>query len=85
MSQHLGLTLKAQITTTADDILKFIFFFFIIFQRKQVLIFHVKYQLVFFEKLEKIKIKCRLLQILLGTLRVNTVSGKCPKQSSQHF
>ena len=50
------------------------FFFFLIFQRKQVLIFHVNHLLWKFEKLKN-KYKCRLLQILLGALRVkvNTV------------
>ena len=53
------LTLKVPITTAVDDILKF---FFLIFQRKQVVIFHVNHladdsheisRLVFFEKLKK--------------------------------
>ena len=39
-----GLTLKVPITTAADNSLKF---FFLIFQRKQVLIFHVNRQDLF--------------------------------------
>ena len=74
------LTLKAPITTAADDILKYCFFF-LIFQRKQFLIFHVNrlpsrrftwnIKTCFLWKIKnKIKSKCRLLQILLRALRV---------------
>ena len=58
-TKHNVLTLKAPIKTAADNILKY---FFLIFQRKQVMIFHVADEsreisrLVFFEKLKKIKI-----------------------------
>ena len=66
------------ITTTADDILKY---FFIIFQRKQVLVFHMnclqtihmKCQDLFSLKNLRNKNNCRLLQILLGALRVKGV------------
>ena len=73
------LTLKAPITTAADDNL---LLFFFIFQRKHVLAFHMncwqtihmKFQDLFFsekKKKKKKKIECRLLKILLGALRVN--------------
>ena len=74
-----SVTLKAPITTAADDILKY---FFLFFQRKQVLIFHVNRLLgrrftwnidFFLWKNKKIKIKCCLLQILLGALRVKSL------------
>ena len=81
-SSHL--TLKAPITTAADDILKYFFLFFkenkswysmwIICLAMWIVCLadnsHEIPRLVFFEKLKKIKIKCRLLLILLGALRV---------------
>ena len=84
------LTLKAPITTKADDNLFLIFFFFFnfTFQKKTSLeiscessakqTIYMKYQDLF--SLKKIKIKkkiiidCRLLQILPGTLRVKRTS-----------
>ena len=67
-----NLTLKAPITTAADDILNF--FFFLIFQRKQVLIFHANShaisKLVFFEKFKKIKINVICYKFCLAALRV---------------
>ena len=55
------LTLKAPITTAADD--KFFYLFFFIFQRKQVLTFHVNHLLeiskrVFSEKKKKFRMSC---------------------------
>ena len=55
------LTLKALITTAADDIHKY---FFIVFQRKS----HC-----FSSKGKSKKLKCRLLQFLFSALRVNCV------------
>ena len=73
------LTLKAPITTVALWQTT-IFFFFFFFQRKQVLaddshemsrlVFSEMSRLVFSEKKKKKKFECRLLQILLGALRV---------------
>ena len=81
------LTLKAPITTAADDIHKYFFF---VFQRKKDLMFQVnpllgraftkKNQALFSSKdksTSKVltyllkKLKCRLLQFLFGALRVN--------------
>ena len=77
------LTLKAPITTAADDIYLFIYLFIFIFFSKKTSL-DISYEssasheisiLVFFEKLKKKKKKKkkkinRLLQILLGALRV---------------
>ena len=70
-------TLEAPVTTAADNNF---FYFFFIFQRKQVLTFHVNHlpgrwftwnvKMCFLWKKKK-KNECHLLQILFGTLRVN--------------
>ena len=72
LSRPLGsrkvLTLKAPITTAADDSLKY----FVVFQRKPDLIFHVNPEtssLIFFKKVKTIR--CHLLQILFGTLNAS--------------
>ena len=72
------LTLKAPVTTAADDIHKY---FFIVFQRKQDLIFQVnpllgrgftwKIKPYFLWKIKVKKFRCWLLQFLFGALRVN--------------
>ena len=71
------LTLKAPITTAADDIHKY---FFIVYQRKKNLMFQVnplledsdnKKQAFFLRNIKFKKLKCRLLQFLSGALRVN--------------
>ena len=69
--------LKAPITAAADNILKYFFFNFpkktsldisCVSSAKQTI--HMKYQDLFSLKNWKKKNKCRLLQILLGALRV---------------
>ena len=81
---YLPLTLKAPITTAADNILNFFFFFFYFSKKTSLDIscepsawqtvhmkYHdMKYQDLFFWKIKKNKNKCRLLQIFLGALRV---------------
>ena len=72
------LTLKAPVITAADH--NFLFIYFFIFQRKQVLTFHVnhlpsrwftwKVKTYFLWKIKK-KFECCLQQSLLGALRVN--------------
>ena len=72
------LTHKVPITTAADDIHKY---FFIFYQRKQDLIFHVNpllgrgftcnFKPYFLWKIKVNKLKCHLLQFLFGFLRVN--------------
>ena len=72
------LTLKPPITTAADDIHKY---FFIVFLEKIRLDIssessagqriHTEDQVLFSSKDKSKKIKCRLLQFLLGALRVN--------------
>ena len=73
------LTLKAPITTAADDIYKYFFFFFsekirldISCQSSARQRIHMKHQAIFPQKDKSKKIKCRLLQFLLGALRVET-------------
>ena len=71
------LTLKAPITTAADDIHKFIFF--PCFSEKTRLNIssessagqriHLKHQALFSLEDKSEKLKCRLLQFLVGTLR----------------
>ena len=73
------LTLKAPIPTAADDIFLFILFYF---SEKTSLdiscdlsawqMIHMKCQDLFSLKNRKNKLECRLLQILLGTLRVKS-------------
>ena len=78
-----GLTLKAPITTAADDIYKY---FFIVFSenvrldiscessaRQRI---HMKHQPYFLRKIEVKKIKFRLLQFLVGALRVKVAAGQ---------
>ena len=74
---HRVLTLKAPITTAADNIHKY---FFIVFSEKIRLYvsskssarqrIHLKNQALFSSKDKSKKLKCRLLQFLCGTLRV---------------
>ena len=66
-------TLKAPITTAADDIHKY---FFIVFQRKKDLMFHMKNQALFSSNDKSKKLKRRLLQFLLYTLRVKVTVRK---------
>ena len=70
---QIRLTLKAPITTAADDIRKY---FFIVFQRISVESSArqrslMKNQALF--SLKDKKLKCRLLQFLFGTLRINQI------------
>ena len=79
-SVPLPLTLKAPITTAADD--NFVLFFFYFSEKTSLDIscessawqmIHMKCQDLFsLKKKKKKKIECRLLQILHGTLRFNT-------------
>ena len=72
-----SLTLKAPITTVADDIHKY---FFIVFQEKIRLDvssessarqrIHTKNQALFSPRDKSKKLKCRLLQFLFGAVRV---------------
>ena len=78
MQLYLDLTLKAPITTAADDIYKYLF---IVFEKKIRLDIscessarqriHMKHQALFPSKAKSRKIKCRLLQFLFGAIRVN--------------
>ena len=71
---------KAPITTAADDNFYLFIYLFIYFSEKKSLDFscesstkqtiHMKSQDLFSLKIKKKKIECRLLQILLGDLRV---------------
>ena len=72
------LTLKAPITTAADDIHKHIFSLFF---RKKIRLdvssesfamqrIHLKHQALFSSKDKSKKLKCHLLQFLFGSLRV---------------
>ena len=66
------LTLKAPITTAADDIHKY---FFIVFQRKIRLdVSSESSQALFFSKDKNKNLKCHLLQFLFGALRVKSYS-----------
>ena len=75
-------TLKAPVTTAADDIHKY---FFIVFQRKRRLDvsskssarqrIHRKNQALVSSKDKSIKLKCRLLQFLFGALRFKYTIG----------
>ena len=76
--QSACLTLKALITAAADDIIYlFIYLFIYLLQRKEVLTFHVnrladdshEMSRLLFSGKNKTN-ECRLLQILLGALRV---------------
>ena len=74
------LTLKAPITTTADDIHKC---FSIVFPEKIRLdvssessVIHMKNQALFSSKDKSKKLKCRLLQYLFGLLRVKHPSNQ---------
>ena len=79
------LTLKASITTAADDIYKY---FFIGFQKKIRLDvssesyagqrIRKKNQALFSSKDKSQKIKCRLLQFLFGALRFKIKKEICP-------
>ena len=71
------LTLKAPITTAADDILKYFHCFFLVEIRLDVLSessarqrIHLKYQALFSWKDKSEKLKCRLQQFLFSALRV---------------
>ena len=63
-----ALILKAPITTAADDI--FFFFFFFYFSELLSIQFTWNVRTCFLWKLKKENLECRLLQILLGALRV---------------
>ena len=72
------LTLKAQITTAADDIHKYVFIVFLEKIRLDVSSessarqrIHMKNQDLFSSKDKSKKLKCRLLQFSFGALRVN--------------
>ena len=76
-NEKVNLTLKAPITTAADDIHKY---FFIVFLEKIRLDvssessarqrIHVKNQALLSSKYKSKKLKCRLLQLLFGAIRV---------------
>ena len=78
------------ITTAADGIHKY---FFIVFQRKLDLIFHVnplprqrihmKNQALFSSKDISKQLKCCLLQFLFGVLRVNAVASLYMSEKEQ--
>ena len=73
---QVNLTIKAPVTTAADDIYEY---FFIVFQKKIRLDiscessawqrFHMKHQALFPDKDKSKKIKCRLLQFLFRALK----------------
>ena len=88
------LTLKAPITTPADDIHKYFHCFSenirldvsSEFSAKQSI--HMKHQALFSSKDKKEKIKCRLLQFLFGALRVNSIFFIVPYETIaniQHY
>ena len=75
-----SLTLKAPLTTAADDIHKY---FFIVFQKISLGVssessarqrIHLKHQALFSSKDKSKKLKCRLLQFLFGASRVKEYS-----------
>ena len=66
ISRQMVLTLKAPITTAADDIHKYFFHFFSSARQR----IHKKNQALFSSKDKSIKLKCRLLQFLYGALRI---------------
>ena len=80
MKKLFSLTLKAPITTAADDIhnYSFIFFFLFFFRENKLDVSsesedsHEKSR-PFFRKYNSKKLKCRLLQFLFGALRVMIV------------
>ena len=77
LSYQASLTLKAPVTTAADDIHKY---FFIVFSEKTRLDvssesstrqrIHLKHKALFSSKDKSKKLKCRLLQFLYGAVRV---------------
>ena len=74
------LTLKAPITTAADDIRKYFFYCFSEKLRRDVSSessarqrIHMKNQALFFSKDKSKKLKCRLQQFLFGALRVKII------------
>ena len=79
------LTLKAPITTAEDDIHKYFLFVFVFFREIRLYVssessarqgIHLKHQASFSSKDKSKNLKCRLLQYLFGSLRVNLlVSG----------
>ena len=85
------LTLKAPITTAADDTHKYFFgfFLFLFFFSEKIRLdiscessarqrIHRKLQALFFSKIKVKKLKCRLLQFLFGDLRVNKFTDRDP-------
>ena len=71
-----ALTLKAPITTAADDTHKYFFHCFsekndLMFQVNPLLRIHMKNQVLFSLKGKSKKLKCRLLQFVFGALRLN--------------
>ena len=78
----MALTLKAPITTAADDIHKY---FFIVFFSEKIGLdvssessarqrIHKKNQALFSSKDKSKKLKCRLRQFLFGAFRVNVIN-----------
>ena len=70
-------TLKAPITTAADDIHKY--FFIVFFSEKKRLYvrqrIHLKHQALFSSQDKSKKLKCHLLQFWFGALRVRVITG----------
>ena len=74
------LTLKAPITTAADDIHKYFFHCFsekirldVSSESSAMQRIHLKHQALFSSKDKSKKLKCRLLQFLFGALRVKVL------------
>ena len=72
------LTIKAPITTAADNIHKYFFHCFsekirldVLSESSVKLRIHLKHQALFSSNDRSKKLKCHLLQFLFGTLRVN--------------
>ena len=84
------ITLKAPITTAADDIFEY---FFIVFLEKIRLDIssessarqkiHLKHQALFSSNNNSKKLKCRLLHFLFGTLRVKISKGNDKKKANK--
>ena len=84
--QKLSLTLKAPVTTAADDIHKFFSLFFreirldVPSESSAWQRIHMKNQALFSAKDKSKKLKCRLLQFLFGALKVNIGTHHCHKK-----
>ena len=88
--QHL--TLRAPVTTAADDIHKYIFVVFLEKTRLDVSSessarqrIHMKNQALFSSTDKSTKLKCRLLQFLCGALRVNNNYDNCMRQDPRNI